>query len=565
MSRISPYRALIVDDEAIACKMLAFALQQEGFHCDLAGDGTEASDLIAERSYDLVVTDLLMPHRNGHSLAVEVLSNVNRPVLIVHTSVDDPRLTKDLLIRGVDDIVYKPTNYATFAARAAALIERREALRASSSQCNGNAPGVEAEVSQDSIREALEMSREAVENRLAEVSSILPVSETALSVYQLATEEDAKAADIAKEIKDDAALAADILRAGNSAHYNRSGKPVSDLEQLVIGIGSRRVSELALAASARSLVTRQQVPWLDVDLAWKRSVAAGMALDALVAQGGHECRGTGLFLSAIMYPLGRIVLANLFPLRHEALTKECEKSGEALAVAEKRVFFRSNTEIMAELLTGWKIPADVSGPLRHASSPYSFLRTLPNEERATVELVKISVLLGRLAVGIWEPWDQVEIPPAELLTRLRIRSLREILAAIRSKIEKLEIGDQSGSAKTDESRRRPNTQAMGYWKASRNTFDFLAALCPALGVKPVPSELDDRLSILVNGFDVEPSQPIYYLNVGHAESLLAVTSERDRGRFAHFGQVIALPSSFQRLQQAVRGLCPQKVATVGVG
>jgi len=117
--------ALVVDDDAIARKMLAFALEQEGFCCDGAEDGVQADKKIAHKSYDLVVTDLKMPNKHGHTLAVDLLGMEPRPVIVIHTSMDDPRLTKDLMSRGVDDIMYKPVQPAAFAAKARGLVARR--------------------------------------------------------------------------------------------------------------------------------------------------------------------------------------------------------------------------------------------------------------------------------------------------------------------------------------------------------------------------------------------------------------------------------------------------------
>lgn len=121
--------ALVVDDDAIARKMLAFALKQEGFRCDVAEDGVQAEMKIARKTYDLVVTDLKMPNKHGHSLAVDLLKMERRPVIVIHTSLDDPRLTKDLMSRGVDDIMYKPVQAAAFAAKAKSLVSRRRNSR----------------------------------------------------------------------------------------------------------------------------------------------------------------------------------------------------------------------------------------------------------------------------------------------------------------------------------------------------------------------------------------------------------------------------------------------------
>ena len=121
------FHALVVDDDAIVRRMVSFALTQEGFACDTAVDGADAITRMSKSRYDLVVTDLHMPNKNGHALSVNVLTDESRPVIIVHTSVDEPRLTRDLILRGVDDVIHKPTNYETFAIKARCLAKRRHA------------------------------------------------------------------------------------------------------------------------------------------------------------------------------------------------------------------------------------------------------------------------------------------------------------------------------------------------------------------------------------------------------------------------------------------------------
>jgi DNA-binding response OmpR family regulator len=120
--------ALIVDDEAMMRRLLQRALSQQGFQCDCAGDGNEAEEKAAKTQYDAVVTDLKMPNKHGHALATHLLSLEHRPVIVVHTGVIEPRLAKDLLARGVDDILFKPCDFEVLAAKVKALVQRRTAV-----------------------------------------------------------------------------------------------------------------------------------------------------------------------------------------------------------------------------------------------------------------------------------------------------------------------------------------------------------------------------------------------------------------------------------------------------
>jgi DNA-binding response OmpR family regulator len=119
------FRALVIDDDHVTRKLTVHALSENGFLCTEAYDGDAARQRIDD-SYELVVTDLIMPHVNGHALAIELLERNSRPMVVALTSVRDPRLVSDLMLRGLDDIFFKPVDYATFAAKLRAAVLRRQ-------------------------------------------------------------------------------------------------------------------------------------------------------------------------------------------------------------------------------------------------------------------------------------------------------------------------------------------------------------------------------------------------------------------------------------------------------
>ena len=64
----SSRRILVVDDDDQIRDLLATALSADGHTVDGARDGGEALALLAQHPYDLVLSDLHMPHVNGPSL-----------------------------------------------------------------------------------------------------------------------------------------------------------------------------------------------------------------------------------------------------------------------------------------------------------------------------------------------------------------------------------------------------------------------------------------------------------------------------------------------------------------
>ena len=115
------FRVLVVDDEPQVRALTSRALERINFACDTAADGDEALQLFNQQPYDAVLTDIRMPRRHGHSLAVELLSRPAPPRVVVVTGLAAPDLVRDLVSRGVTDVMTKPVNYDVLTTKMAAL------------------------------------------------------------------------------------------------------------------------------------------------------------------------------------------------------------------------------------------------------------------------------------------------------------------------------------------------------------------------------------------------------------------------------------------------------------
>lgn len=62
------YRILLVDDEPHLREALASLLEFDGYHVETAQDGPEALELLAGRSYDVILSDVRMPRMRGDAL-----------------------------------------------------------------------------------------------------------------------------------------------------------------------------------------------------------------------------------------------------------------------------------------------------------------------------------------------------------------------------------------------------------------------------------------------------------------------------------------------------------------
>lgn len=77
---------LVVDDEFLIGDVVAFALEDEGYHVARAGNGRKAFDLMNEVHPALIITDYMMPVMNGLELADAVrasLGNQAPPIILM--------------------------------------------------------------------------------------------------------------------------------------------------------------------------------------------------------------------------------------------------------------------------------------------------------------------------------------------------------------------------------------------------------------------------------------------------------------------------------------------------
>lgn len=66
-------RILVVDDEAQIRTMLTQMLEQEGYEVHTAENGEEGFALVGRYSFDLVITDMIMPVKDGLKFIMELV------------------------------------------------------------------------------------------------------------------------------------------------------------------------------------------------------------------------------------------------------------------------------------------------------------------------------------------------------------------------------------------------------------------------------------------------------------------------------------------------------------
>ena len=116
-------RILIVDDDPGLLVLLADQLRNDGFEVQTARDGEEALRRLSTGWPDLLVVDMMMPRKDGLTLAREIKATADLPIIVL-SAIDAGDSKADLLEEVAEDYVTKPYHYPELRARIHRVLRR---------------------------------------------------------------------------------------------------------------------------------------------------------------------------------------------------------------------------------------------------------------------------------------------------------------------------------------------------------------------------------------------------------------------------------------------------------
>jgi len=118
-------RILVVEDEVHLADGLRFNLEADGHSVEVEGDGDQAIERLLRRPrYDAVILDVMLPRRDGLSIAREArAAGLAVPILML-TARDAVQARIAGLDSGADDYLTKPFDFGELLARLRAIIRR---------------------------------------------------------------------------------------------------------------------------------------------------------------------------------------------------------------------------------------------------------------------------------------------------------------------------------------------------------------------------------------------------------------------------------------------------------
>jgi DNA-binding response OmpR family regulator len=126
-------KILLVEDDPSLGPLLQEYLDAKGFETKLAEDGQKGGELFFKGTYDLLLLDVMMPIKDGLSLAKDIrLSDKHTPIIFL-TAKSMKEDTIEGFNAGADDYITKPFSMEELLARVNAVLRRSSKSRSTDS------------------------------------------------------------------------------------------------------------------------------------------------------------------------------------------------------------------------------------------------------------------------------------------------------------------------------------------------------------------------------------------------------------------------------------------------
>ena len=117
-------KILVVEDDRNLNKSICLYLEQRGFEVHGCYDGQEALDFLYKSTFDLIISDIMMPNLDGYKLLENVRQlDKNIPFIFMTAKEDFPSKQRGFNA-GVDDYLVKPVDLQELFLRVNALLRR---------------------------------------------------------------------------------------------------------------------------------------------------------------------------------------------------------------------------------------------------------------------------------------------------------------------------------------------------------------------------------------------------------------------------------------------------------
>ena len=194
------------------------------------------------------------------------------------------------------------------------------------------------------------------ETLVANIEDLVTLPEVALRIASMVDDPTSSAAAIGREICNDAALTARLLRIANSPAFGLDGK-IATVSRAIAVLGVKQVRDLTVGITAIRTFDGIANELVTMESFWRQSVLCALAAGHIAAhrEGG---RSESPFVAGLLHDIGQLVLFNQAPeLARQALLMSIYAADEpGLWRCEREVMGFDHGDVGMRLAQKWGLP-----------------------------------------------------------------------------------------------------------------------------------------------------------------------------------------------------------------
>lgn len=117
------YNILLVEDDTALAMGIEYTLKNENFAVDTANSINSAQGAIANKKYDLIILDVMLPDGSGYDLCQKIRAKLNTPIIFLTACDEEVNVVLGLDMGG-DDYITKPFRVRELVSRIKAVLRR---------------------------------------------------------------------------------------------------------------------------------------------------------------------------------------------------------------------------------------------------------------------------------------------------------------------------------------------------------------------------------------------------------------------------------------------------------
>ena len=249
---------------------------------------------------------------------------------------------------------------------------------------------------------------------MLKVSSFPSMPQAAVKLIALLEQKDVAIDEIARVMRYDPGLTANVLKLSNSAYFGIPSK-VGTIKHAISFLGLKRFTQIVVAACVSdnmdSAVEGYDLPPGEL---WRHSIAVSSTAEAL-AKLKKDITAEDVFTPALLHDMGKLVLGTFVKEEFHNI-KKIAAQGVPFEVAENMVLGTDHAEIGAQLLANWSFPNDVIDAVRWHHNPERI-----KHSKLQTEIVYLSNILCQSCGDGHSAGEKPLMPSTVVLNRLGIK------------------------------------------------------------------------------------------------------------------------------------------------